>query len=237
MTPKADRRKDQYRKHCFAPIDVPAEDQAPPPLEDATFTCGLAAPPENRPARQQPDGAALQPEKADAGTPQDPVTPARIWEQFGGVLKELEKEKNQTFARAAAETLKLSLAISQKILNAPPGIDIEKTSDLVDKTWQSIEQEHIVHLKISPDDRKALKKAIPDAAGLNDTGAGYVFDEDPGLENGTCLVAGPRVDMQNSLHQQLPSIERNFTACCLKKPPYGQTAEHSRAHIPYKGRP
>lgn len=251
MAHKADGRKDRFRRHCFASINAPAENQAPPPVEDATFQCGLAAPQADDPAlpqtkkmpgQENPDASpenrsALEPEKTDAGNPQDPVASVCIWEQFGGALKKLEKEKSQTFARAAAETLKLSLAISQKILNAPPGIDPEKTGELVDKAWQGIEQEHIVHLKVSPDDRKALEKAVPDAAGLNDTGTGYVFDEDARLENGTCMVAGPHVDMQNSLRKQLPLIERNFTACCLKKTPYGQNAERARAHIPYKGRP
>lgn len=251
MTHKADGCDDPYRKHCFASIDVPIKAKAAPPLADAAFQCGLGASPVDEPARPQPrklsgqenpgaspeNPSARQPEKTAPPHPQDPDPAACLWEQFGGVLEQFEKERTRTFARAAAETLKLSMAISQKILNAPPGIDPDKTRSLVDEAWQNIEQEHIVHLKISPDDRKALEKTVPDAAGPNGIGAGYVFDEDPGLENGSCSVAGPRADMQNSLRNQLPLIERNFTACCLKKASYSKAADSAGVQIPYKGRP
>ena len=203
MAHKTNSCKDQYRKHCFASIDTPAEVHAPPSLKDAAFQCGLAAPPVDDPAlqptrkRSAPENPDASPENHSArqakipasGNPPDPDTSACIWKQFGDALKELDKEKNRTFARAAAETLKLSMAISQKILNAPPGINPEKTRSLVDNAWQNIEQEHVVHLKISPDDRKALKKAVPDAAGRNDQKPGYIFDEDPRLESGNVTAA------------------------------------------------
>jgi hypothetical protein len=246
----------RFQKHHFAALNAtaPVNGRPSPPPVSQTFKNGLVLSPVDDPtvsatdsrfSQKKPDASIINhgPDRETAGPSEDPGPLAGIWKQFRDALHTIGKRNSTVFEQAAAETLQLSLSISEKIMESPPDIDPEKLHALVDGAWQQIKQEQVARLRISPHDLKALEKV--DAALLEEADAGLFFQVDTTLENGVCKIEGPRLDLQNSLREQLAVIEENFSSCCLKQPDNGrrnaalsaETGSRYRAHIPYKGRP
>ena len=269
IKPGTDTNENRFRKHRFAAIDTTAQapGRPPSPSSSPTFKSGLITTPaecaslsemgnmllheksntpsQNRRPPHFKEDDNHQPVKGGANAAENQATPACIWEQFGSALQAFEKEENKTFEQAAAETVNLSLAISEKMLGTPSGIDLKEVHGLVEAAWQDIKQEQVVHFSISPHDLEVLKQVDPDAACPEDTGAGYVFHENASLEDRTLMVEGPPLDMQPTLSKQLALIEQNFITCFQEQPESGHTDQtattedgsRSKYSKPYRGMP
>jgi hypothetical protein len=236
--------QDRLKKHQFAVIDAsaPLPGCSSPTSDSRTFKSGLALSPDGGLSAPATD-CCRPPETEGASAPEKRDRTACVWDQFRVAVQQLATEKDKTFEQAATETLQLSLAISQKILNAQPDIDLKKTHDLVHTAWQNIRREHRLRLNISPQDLDDLKQI--DAAWVEDADKGFVFHEDAALEHGALRAEGPPLDVQGLIFKQLPRIERDFTSRCLTRPDRGRTRPprpaaaggKTRPGIPFKGRP
>jgi flagellar biosynthesis/type III secretory pathway protein FliH len=135
-----------------------------------------------------------------------------ILERFEEAVRGLSEQRDAIYERAAHETVKLALAISEKVIHhevsAAPGLIL----GIVREAIQKIKESQSINIKIHPDNFKALKQAGLDTAGLESSCEGFTFQTDGSLGRGDCLLETRQGNIDASIHNQLALIEKAFAS-------------------------
>lgn len=225
-----DTEKNPPRMHHFSPIDTaaPQDDDIREESTCQHFQSGLIqtqkkCPPLSEMERRLSETSPSDPRMAGGAIRQDPEslntaeghpTATCIWGQFQAAMRKHEKEKESLFEKAAKETAKLSLAISNQIMNAEPGLDPGMVLSVADKALQNIKKDHPIHLRIHPRDLNTLKQADLDTTCLEKASGNYVFHEDDTLDRGACRVENRKLDLDTCIRKQFTLMERDFASRC-----------------------
>jgi len=226
----ADTGKNPPRMYHFSPIDKAAP-QGNVILGESTcqhFQSGLIqtqvqCPPLSEMEKRLSKGSPSDHRMADGTIRQDPESlntikgryaATCIWGQFQAAMCKHEEEKESLFEKAAKETAKLSLAISNQVMNADPGLDPGMVLSIADKALQNIKKDHPIHLRIHPRDLNTLKQADLDTTCLEKASNNYVFHEDETLDRGACQVEKRKLDIDTCIRKQFTLMERDFASRC-----------------------
>ena len=164
--------------------------------------------PDSRPGPGLANG--LEAESSDPLKEQQAV--ACMLERFSEALQDLSKERDAIYEHAAEETVKLALAISEKVINHEVRVDPGMMLSLVRKAVQKIKESQPIRIKIHPMDFEALKQAGLDTPGLESTCKGFAFQADAALGRGDCLVETRQGHIDAGIHHQLALIEEAFAS-------------------------
>jgi len=133
-----------------------------------------------------------------------------ILEQFREGVQKLEEERNVIYERAAQETVKLALAIAQKVINHEVSINPERVLGMVRRAMQNIKDSQSICIRVHPQGFETLKQA---ELGLSDKGVsikGFEILADNSLAPGDCFVKTRQENIDASIHNQLAVIEEAF---------------------------
>lgn len=216
----ADTGKKPPRMHHFSPLDKAAP-QGDDILGESTcqhFQSGLIqtqapCPPLSEMEKRLSKGSPSDHRMADNAV-EDRHAATCIWGQFQAAMRKHEKEKETLFEKAAKETAKLSLAISNQVMNAEPGLDPGMVLSVADKALQNIKNDHPIHLRIHPRDLNTLKQADLDTTCLEKASNNYVFHEDETLDRGACRVEKRKLDLDTCIRKQFTLMEKDFASRC-----------------------
>jgi len=151
----------------------------------------------------------------ESGHP-DPVkeqlTVACILERFSEAVRSLEEERDAIYERAAEETVKLALAVSEKVINHEISVNPGMVLSLVRKAMRKIKDSQSICIRVNPDDFKALKQADLDTSYLEATFEGFAFQTDGAMGRGDCLIETRQGNIDVSIRNQLAVIEKAFAS-------------------------
>jgi hypothetical protein len=137
---------------------------------------------------------------------------ACIWEKLNQAVERFDEEKNAMVERIAQETVRLALAISEKIMNHQANVDPELMRRLVLHALQKTHRDTVVRIRVHPKDIQVMKKASMDTACLEKEFRGVVFEVDDTLQRGDCLVETPDMNFDVGIQSQLEVIEKAFAS-------------------------
>ena len=137
---------------------------------------------------------------------------ACILERFSEAIKHLEEERDALYERAADETVKLALAISEKVINHEVRVNPDMVLNIVRKAMQKIKDSQPIRIRINPDDLEVLKQADPDMSYLDTSSEGFVFQADTAMGRGDCLVETRQGNIDAGIRNQLAVIEEAFAS-------------------------
>jgi len=138
---------------------------------------------------------------------EEPLTMVCVLERFSEALKHLQKEREALYERAAAETVKLALTISEKVINHEVSINSNVVLSIVQKAMQKIKESQSICIRVNPQDLEALKQAD-----LETTFEGLAFEADGAMGRGDCLIETRQENIDASIRNQLAVIEEAFVS-------------------------
>ncbi len=141
-----------------------------------------------------------------------PPAVACILERFSEAIKHLEEERDAIYEHAAEETVKLALAISEKIIHHELRVNPDMILNIVRKAMQKIKDSQPVCIRINPHDLEALKQADPDMSYLDTSAEGFAFQPDTTMGRGDCLVETRQGDIDAGIQSQLALIKEAFAS-------------------------
>ncbi len=162
------------------------------------------------PDEQQAADVSDDLESGYPGSVQDPLSVACILERFSEAVKELEEKRDTIYERAAEETVKLALAISEKVINHEVSVNPDTVLSIVRKAMQKIKDSHAICIRVHPEDLKALKQADLETSFLEKTFDSLAFQADGAMERGDCLIETRQGDIDAGIRNQLAVIEKAF---------------------------
>jgi len=139
-------------------------------------------------------------------------TVACIQERFREGVQQLEEERNAIYERAAQETVKLALAIAQKVINHEVSINPEKVLGVVRKAMQNIKNSQSVCIRVHPQGFETLKQAELGLPGKGASFKGFEILADNALAPGDCFVETRQENIDASIQNQLAVIEEAFSS-------------------------
>jgi len=163
---------------------------------------GMDAMLSNRPSTDEQDTDILE----------EPPAVACILERFSEAIKHLEEERDAIYEHAAEETVKLALAISEKIIHHELRVNPDMILNIVRKAMQKIKDSQPICIRINPHDLEALKLADPDMSYLDTSAEGFAFQPDATMARGDCLVETRQGDIDAGIHSQLALIKEAFAS-------------------------
>jgi len=156
------------------------------------------------------DSNGLEPGNPDSA--QNQLSVACILERFSEAVKDLEEKRNTIYERAAKETVKLALAISEKVINHEVSVNPDVVLSIVRKAMQKIKNSHTICIRLHPDDLIALKQADLETSYLEKTFEGFAFQPDGAMGRGDCLIETLQGDIDAGIRNQLAFIEEAFVS-------------------------
>jgi hypothetical protein len=145
-----------------------------------------------------------------------------VWDRFHQAVKRFGEEKNAMMERVAEESVKLALAISEKIMNHQAKVDPELMKQLLLHALQKVNRDTVVRIRFHPKDIQVMKKMALDTTCLEKEFPGVVFEADETLTCGDCLVETPDMNLDVGVQAQLAVIEKAFAS--LKQPRQADSA-------------
>ncbi len=154
---------------------------------------------------------------------EEPSAVACILERFSEAIKNLEEERDAIYERAAEETVKLALAISEKVIHHELRVNPDMILNIVRKAMQKIKDSQPICIRVNPHDLEALKQADPDMSYLDTGSEGFAFQPDATMGRGDCLVETRQENIDAGIRSQLVLIKEAF-ACLGPLPQNDSTA-------------
>jgi len=133
-----------------------------------------------------------------------------ILEQFRDGIQKLEEERNGIYERATKETVKLALAIAQKVINHEVSIQPERVLGMVQKAMQNIKDTQSLRIRVHPEGLELLKRAELGLPGEGISFKGVEILADNSLAPGDCFVETRQENIDASIQNQLAVIEEAF---------------------------
>jgi len=133
-----------------------------------------------------------------------------ILEQFREGIQKLAEERNGIYERAAQETVKLALAIAQKVINHEVSIQPERVLGMVRRAMQKIKDSQSICIKVHPQGFETLKQVESDLSGKSLSSKGIEIQADNSLAPGDCFVETRQENIDASIQNQLAVIEEAF---------------------------
>ncbi len=134
-------------------------------------------------------------------------------ERFNDAVQKFAEERDAIYERAAEETVKLALAISEKVINHEVRINPDTVLGMVRKAMRKIKDGQSICLRVHPQDLKTLSQAGLDKSGKRGAAfKGFVFQADGSLAPGDCLIETRQENIDASISNQLAVIEEAFAS-------------------------
>ena len=161
----------------------------------------------------RPDaGVSKGPKSGRTGRAQDHPDAVCVLEQFSQALTRLEQKRDAIFERAAEETVKLALAISEKIIGREVSVDPHVVLKIVRKAMQKIKEGQSIRIRLHPHDLEALRQSGLDTFCRETTVGGFAFQADAALGRGDCLLETGQENIDAGIRSQLAVIREAFGA-------------------------
>jgi flagellar biosynthesis/type III secretory pathway protein FliH len=143
---------------------------------------------------------------------EEPLAVACLLERFSEAIKRLEEQRDAIYERAAEETVKLALVISEKVINHEVSVNPDRILSIVRAAVQKIKAGQSIRIRVNPDDFKVLKQADTDMSYLKTAFEGFAFQADAAMARGDCLVETRQGNIDASIRNQLAVIEEAFAS-------------------------
>ena len=223
IKPNSNTGDSPFRLHNFLPIQeaISRPGTASSNAPDESFKRGLLQPEISCPTLEDMDAMlskkALDNQRAADGSTNLQSGPADsgeetssmvcIVERFSQALNDFREERDAIYDRAAEETVKLALTISEKVINHELSVNSDVLLSIVRKAMQKIKGNQSVCIRVHPKDLEALKQTD-----LETSVEEIVFQADISMRRGDCIMETRQGDIDAGIRNQLKVIEAAFSA-------------------------
>lgn len=127
-------------------------------------------------------------------------------ENLEGVLDELSSFRRELFKETEAEVLGLVNLICKKILQTELKLQPEVLTDLIEKSFESLEKEKKISVYINPSDGQMFKSAKPDFLSKFESNDQIHFSEHQQIPVGTALVHTENCEVEISTEKMVDHL-------------------------------
>ncbi len=129
---------------------------------------------------------------------------------FQIIISSFERLKSEIYKQSETNAVKIALAVAKKIVLREVSVDKDIILSVVKQALGKIMGQEHIKIKINPDDLKIIKKHGIDNSELPFNKGIAVFEEDPEITCGGCVVETDSGDIDARIESQLLLIEDTF---------------------------
>ncbi len=133
-----------------------------------------------------------------------------VLNDFQSVFLNFEEIKKENCKQAEVNAVKIAMAIAKKIVLGEVSTNEDMVIKIVNQVMDKIMGEEQVKIKIHPDDLQVIKMCETDNAELILNRKSILFQEDPKITRGGCVVETDSGNIDARLESQLLIIEEAF---------------------------
>ena len=129
---------------------------------------------------------------------------------FQTIISSFERLKSEIYKQSESNAVKIALAVAKKIVLREVSVNKDIILSVVKQALGKIMGQEHIKIKINPDDLKIIKKHGIDNSELPFNKGIAVFEEDPEITCGGCVVETDSGDIDARIESQLLLIEETF---------------------------
>jgi flagellar biosynthesis/type III secretory pathway protein FliH len=126
-------------------------------------------------------------------------------------VEEMERIRQQDLARMETETVRLALAVAEKIIGdqAEQGKAIEH---VIKAAMEKVSDPRHLILRLNPKDVDTVREANRQLHPADDAGTAFRLETDPGIQRGGCIIETKLGDVDARIDQQIRIVKELLTA-------------------------
>ncbi len=136
---------------------------------------------------------------------------------FKSAINQTRKFENEINQAAETETVKLSMAVAQKIIISEVTVNEEVILNVVKKSLKLVLNQDRYLIKINPADLGIMQNAQPELSELIENYDDVIFESDESIDQGGCLIETNYGNIDGRLDQQIQVISDLMNAEIQKR--------------------